>query len=598
MAFVNSLLTFSKFFQTVSAITVIGVLLAISFLLPDNKGNLREAALKLKNIGFGAAIIWVIFSGLTILISLANVLDSSILQVLDLTMLRSYTTQVLLGQSQFFELVVAALIAVIIKNIRRNSYSTLTLMLALLALIAPVFQSHSADSGSHALAVGSLVIHVIAISLWVGGLIAIGMLAENDRSIAVNRFSSLALWSAITVAFSGAISAWIRLNFKAAIGTLYFNLIILKIIATLILIYLGFLHRKNLSKNVINWVAFIKLATIEVGIMIFAVAIGAWLNTNQPPERGKVLANPLGFELDGFFFGGSLIALALYVKGILIMKKRGDKWPTYRALLFISSLLLINFATSSGIGIFPTYKFSDHMIAHMILGMIAPIGIVLSAPVTLALRTLPSNKSIDEFGARGLLLSLLHSKYAKIISHPIIALAIFDGSLFVLYFTPIFGDLMSNHIGHLLMNIHFILAGALFYHVVIGVDPNPFHPPFIVKIAILLAAMSIHAFFSVALMSASTLLDGGYYLSQGNIFEIDLLTDQQLGGAIGWAMSEVPVLLALIAVFIFWMREDRNEAARIDRNSERLLAMGKSDELGDYNKYLADLARRDQGIDE
>ena len=86
------------------------------------------------------------------------------------------------------------------------------------------------------------------------------------------------------------------------------------------------------------------------------------------------------------------------------------------------------------------------MLAHMVLGMIAPIGIVLSAPITLALRTLPSNKASGEFGSRGLLLSLLHSKYAKVISHPITALAIFDGSLFVLYFTPLFGNLMANHV--------------------------------------------------------------------------------------------------------------------------------------------------------
>ena len=46
------------------------------------------------------------------------------------------------------------------------------------------------------------------------------------------------------------------------------------------------------------------------------------------------------------------------------------------------------------------------------------------------------------------------------------------------------------------------------------------------------------------------------------------------------------------------MRDDRNEAARIDRSSDRALAMGKNDELGDYNQYLAELSRRDQGRNE
>ena len=598
MAFVNSALTFSKFFQTISAIVVIGVLLCFSFLIPDDKGRIKGSLLDLRRIGFYSAIIWSVFSLLIILASLANVLGVSIDQVFDQTMLRSYTTQVILGQSQLFQLLIAVVISISFLKITKNSISTIFLILAITGLVAPVFQSHSPDAGSHAIAAGSLVIHVIAISFWVGGLIAIGMISEGDRQIAVNRFSTLALWAAIAVTLSGLVNAWVRLNFKAAIGTLYFNLILLKLIATGILIYLGYLHRKNLMKNTIDWKAFFRLATFEIGVMIFAVAVGAWLNTNQPPDRGKVAPNLLGFEPDALFAGGSILFVALYLKGMAVLRHRGDTWPKYRLVFLITSLLLINWATSSGLGLYPTFKFSDHMIGHMILGMIAPIGIVLAAPITLALRTLPSNKVSGEFGTRGLLLSFLHSRYAKVISHPISALAIFDGSLFVLYFTPLFGNLMSNHVGHLFMNLHFILAGVLFYHVIIGIDPNPFNPPYIVRLAILLAAMSIHAFFSVALMSARTLLDGGYYLAQGNPFELDLLTNQQLGGAIGWAMSEIPILIALIAVFIKWMRDDRNEAARIDRSSDRALAMGKNDELGDYNQYLAELSRRDQGRNE
>ena len=598
MALVDTLLTLSKFFQLVSALVVIGLLLAFSFLLPDDNGKLRKNQLDLRKIGSAAAIAWTVFSGTLILVSLANVLGTSIAQVIDPTMLRSYTTQVVLGQSQLFEFIAAVIIAIFFSRVTKSSHSAILLLAAITALIAPVFQSHSAEAGSHALAVGSLVIHVIAISLWAGGLIAVGLIEESDRQIAVIRFSKLALWAAIAVTASGAISAWVRLNFVSAIGTIYFNLIVIKSIATLVLIYFGARHRKNLANKVIDWREFSKLAIIEVAIMVFAVAIGAWLNSNQPPQRSVPINSTLGIEIDGFFLGGSLLAIALYLSAMNVLRKRGDRWPKFRFALFLISVLAINYASSSGLGLYPTYKFSDHMITHMVMGMIAPIGIVLSAPITLALRTLPSNKASGEFGSRGLLLSLLHSKYAKVISHPITALAIFDGSLFVLYFTPLFGNLMANHVGHLFMNLHFILAGVLFYHVVIGVDPNPFNPPFIVRLAILLAAMSIHAFFSVALMSTTTLIDGGYYLSLGNPFEIDLLSNQQLGGAIGWAMSEIPVLIALVAVFIMWMRADRNEAARIDRKSARSIAMGKNDDLGDYNKYLADLARRDQESNE
>ena len=127
--------------------------------------------------------------------------------------------------------------------------------------------------------------------------------------------------------------------------------------------------------------------------------------------------------------------------------------------------------------------------------------------------------------------------------------------------------------------------------VIVGGDPNPNRPPNVVRMVILFAAMSIHAFFSIALMSATTLMDGGYYTSIGNPLQLNLLEDQYKGGAIGWAMGEIPILIALTAAFIQWMREDRKETERIDRKAARASAMGESDDLAKYNQYLAELAR-------
>ena len=95
-------------------------------------------------------------------------------------------------------------------------------------------------------------------------------------------------------------------------------------------------------------------------------------------------------------------------------------------------------------------------------------------------------------------------------------------------------------------------------------------------------------------MSSTTLLDGGYFAQLKAPWISDLLADQHLGGAVGWAMGEIPILLALIATFIQWVRDDSKEAKRIDKNTERLAAMGQPDELAEYNTYLAQLAERDR----
>jgi putative copper resistance protein D len=301
-----------------------------------------------------------------------------------------------------------------------------------------------------------------------------------------------------------------------------------------------------------------------------------------------------GYEPDAFMIGLLIIAVALYIKGVMILTKRGDKWPVGRTISFALGIAVIDFATSGGLGLYAHFSFSYHMIAHMLLGMVAPIGLVLGAPITLALRTLPQGRTPSERGIRGSLLAALHSKAGVFYTNPIVALLIFDGSLFALYFTDLFASMMQSHIGHLFMTLHFLAAGFLFFSAVIGVDPNPRKIPYLVQIVVLFTAMSIHAFFSVALMSTTTLIDNGYYASLQTPWLTDLLADQKLGGSIGWAMGEIPILIALVATFIQWVRADKKETGRIDRAEDRAAAMGEDDDLAKYNKYLAGLSKLDE----
>jgi putative copper resistance protein D len=489
------------------------------------------------------------------------------------------------------------------------------MFIALAGITAPVFQSHAASSGSHMLVIGSLVIHVIALSLWVGGIFAIAFLSSTDRVIAVPRFSQLALWSAIAVVLSGVINAWARLNFIDAWDSAYARVVVAKSIATIALIGFGYLHRKNLEKkSEINWISFGRLLAVEALIMGITVVMGTWLSSNASPDRpGKQEFNAalsivgintpgeptlsrvlFGYEPNSLIIGVLVLLVALYIKGVVVLTKRGDKWPVGRTVAFALGISAVDFATSGGLGLYANFSFSYHMISHMVIGMIAPIGLVLGAPITLALRTLPQARNPQERGIRGSLIVVLHSRIGIIFTNPIVALIIFDGSLFALYFTDLFAIMMSSHVGHLFMTLHFLAAGYLFFSVIIGVDPNPRKIPHLLRIVVLFAAMSIHAFFSVALMSTTTLIDKGYYASLQTPWVSDLLADQKLGGSIGWAMGEVPILLALIATFIQWMRDDSRESKRLDRNIARSAAMGQPDELADYNLYLQQLAQRDK----
>jgi putative copper resistance protein D len=612
---ISGLLTFFKFTSITSSFLLVGALLAITFLTLDINGKVAQTNFQLRKLAAISSLIWMFSNIAFIVLTLANILNSSISDVVQTNILRSFLTQVPLGQYLFVQLLLSILISIIIPRFNSIGTGTFLLLATLLAIVVPVFQSHSASSGSHLMAIGSLAIHVIALALWVGGVFALAFLAPDSRAAAVPRFSVLALWAAIAVVVSGSANAFIRLNFKEAWSSNYANLVLAKVLLTAGLIAIGYLHRKNLKNLVeIKSSRFIKLVLVEVVIMVFTLVIGSRLASSQPPEResGLTVDRALsivgiktpqpptlsrilfGYEPDALMIGLLVLAVALYIKGVMVLTKRGDKWPVGRTISFAIGISTIDFATSGGLGLYAHFSFSWHMIAHMTLGMIAPIAIVLSAPITLALRTLPQGRNSEERGVRGTLLSALHSRYSSIIVNPVGALVIFDGSLFLLYFTSLFGTLMNTHAGHLFMNIHFLLAGFLFFHVIIGIDPNPKRPPFLVRIVTLLAAMSIHAFFSVALMSSSTLIDSGYFASLQVPWVGDLLADQNKGGAIGWAMGEIPILIALIATFIMWTRDDAREARRIDRSAERMAAMGQPDELAQYNNYLQELADRER----
>ena len=612
---ISSLLTVFKFTSITSSFFLVGALLAITFLTLDINGRVAQTNFELRKLAAIASLIWIFSNLLFIVLTLANILNSSVSDVFKPNILRSFFVQIPLGQYLFAQLLLSILISIIIPRFNSIGTGTLLLLATLIAITIPVFQSHSASSGSHLMAIGSLAIHVIALALWVGGAFALAFLAPEQRAVAVPRFSVMAFWAAIAVVVSGSINAFIRLDFKEAWTSSYSYLVLTKVFLTAGLIAIGYLHRKNLTKlPEIKGPKFLKLIFAEVAIMVITLVIGSRLASSQPPIREDGLGNDralsivgintpqpptlprilFGYEPDALMIGLLVIAVALYIKGVIILTKRGDKWPIGRTISFAIGISAVDFATSGGLGLYAHFSFSWHMIAHMTLGMIAPIAIVLGAPITLALRTLPQGRNSEERGVRGTLLSALHSRYSSIIVNPVGALIVFDGSLFLLYFTSLFGKLMNSHAGHLFMNVHFLLAGFLFFHVIIGIDPNPKRPPFLVRIVTLLAAMSIHAFFSVALMSSSTLIDSGYFAALQTPWVGDLLADQKKGGAIGLAMGEIPILIALVATFIMWTRDDAREARRIDRSAERMAAMGQPDELAQYNKYLKELADRER----
>ena len=599
----------AEYLPIISASLVIGYFFSASLLLPEREGQFLTSE-SYRRLAYFSALTWSFSSALLIITSLREIIGTSF----DLQTLRSYLTQVSLGRLQLLQLLVSLLLVIIIRRVKRNGPAVGALLLALLGLCAPLIESHSGDAGMHGLAIGSIIIHLSALSIWIGVIAGFLMISQEAFMKVNQRWRVIAPWIVISVLASGLLNSWTRMNFRDAFDGDYARILTLKVALVILVLGVAWYLRREALRRAIKT----KLTALEFGFLALTSLVGSWLSRTEPPIRGDIpspedlralgltgLRFPdepnlwrlvISYEADGLMLGALIFVTALYISAVVRLARRGVKWPVGRTIAFALGISAIDFATSGGLGVYANFSFSHHMMAHMVLGMIAPIGIVLGAPITLALRALPSGRDDQERGLRGLLVKALSSKAVVIFSHPIIALAIFDGSLFVLYFTSIFDSLMGSHIGHLLMSLHFLLAGILFFHVIIGIDPRPRQYPHIFRIVILFAAMSIHAFFSISLLSSTTLIGVDYYQSLATPWVSDLLADQRIGASIGWVMGEIPILLSLVATFLQWIRSDEREARRIDRASNRAKAVGEKDELDHYNDYLARLAKRDEEL--
>ncbi|GJF31599.1 membrane protein [Kitasatospora sp. NE20-6] len=300
----------------------------------------------------------------------------------------------------------------------------------------------------------------------------------------------------------------------------------------------------------------------------------------------------LQWSPDWPFLIGAVLALALYTAAAVRLWRRGDRWPVGRLVAWTLGTGTLVLVTCTGLNDYGMVLFSAHMIQHMVLSMFTPILLLLGAPITLALRALRPAGRGNGRGPRELLVALLHSRYVRVVSHPGFTIPLFIASLYALYFSPLFDFLMQYRLGHLAMMVHFLAVGLLFFWPIMGVDPGPHRPGFVMRILELFMGMPFHAFFGVAVMMAT----GPLVTSFGAATAppgTHLLDDQKIAGGITWAFGEIPTAIVLIALTLQWARSEERQARRADRAADR----DGDAELVAYNAYLASLDRRGRAAD-
>lgn len=232
-----------------------------------------------------------------------------------------------------------------------------------------------------------------------------------------------------------------------------------------------------------------------------------------------------------------LLVLVALSAGYLVLAGRRPSeprgWSGWRTVSLLVGAALLTVALVPGALPYPSGDFRGHMQRHLIIGMAAPLFLVLSAPVTLLLRSLPSyyGKVVGR---------CLRSGPMHLLANPATALVLSVGGLAALYFSPLYAAMMNNDVVHNLVHVHFLVAGYLFAWVIAGPDPAPHRPSVPTRLIVLGVAVALHAVMSQMLYA-------------GILVQVPVsAAERQVAGELMYYGGDIAELLLAIALVTTW----------------------------------------------
>lgn len=237
-----------------------------------------------------------------------------------------------------------------------------------------------------------------------------------------------------------------------------------------------------------------------------------------------------------FLVAALILALLLSAYVVAATRKWRSKrqWSLWRTLSFAAGIGLSAIAVSPPLVELAHTDLRGHMIQHLLLGMFAPLGLVLGAPGTLMLRTVPVRMARS-------LIAFLDTLPIRILVHPVTALVLDIGGMYLLYLTPLYAFSTNNPVVHFLVHLHFLISGYLFVWAIAGPDPAPHRPSMRFRLIVLYMGTALHATLG-KLMYA-------YGLPQGTPHD---LNEIQAAAQLMYYGGDLAELLLSVAFFAVW----------------------------------------------
>lgn len=570
-------LPLSRVLMDLAAAVTVGLLLAAVVLAPRRVGTEDERwvmgphAYRWVRAAGWTTLGWLGTAVLSVIYTISDILGQSVGQFIGSPAAWSVALDLEQLQVLLWVVAVTAILAVACRIVLSVRGAAALLLLALFGILPPAFGGHSAGSGSHQLAVSAMLLHVVGVVLWAGGLLALLLtwqLSTSDLRRGVHRYSRLAGWCLVLVAASGMANILGRIGRASALGeTNYGLLVIAKILALAALAGLGLLHRRRtipvLDRG--HRGLFIRLAAVEFVVFAAAIGLAVGLSRTPPPtgapETDTVKAL-LGFPMpdrpnaasllldwlpEPIFFAMTAAAVGFYLAGVRRLRRRGETWPFSRVVAWLSGWTLIVLLTTGGLARYGYVLFSAHLVQHLALVLVVPALLVLGFPVTLALRTLETSSDPCWPGPREWLRSTLRLPLVRFLLRPHVAMGIQATVLAAVYFGGFYEFALRSHAAHLTMSLLVPAAGYVLLWSTTGLDEATYQFRRPHQLALLGAYVAMPALLGLALLRTETAIAESWYLALHRPWGGTALADQHLGGSIAlWAGGATSGLIALV----------------------------------------------------
>jgi cytochrome c oxidase assembly factor CtaG len=278
---------------------------------------------------------------------------------------------------------------------------------------------------------------------------------------------------------------------------------------------------------------------------------------------------------------GLILLAAGYLLGVWrVRTSRGRPWPAGRALAFFLGLGVIAVATQSSIGVYDDVLFSDHMVQHVLLIMVAPPLLVYGRPVTLGL--LSARNPLRAWIKRA-----VRSWVATALTWPPAATALYCAVVASTHTPPVMDLVLGNGAVHDLEHALYLVAGYLFFLPVIGSEPIRWRTSIVTRYLMLLVAMMADSFTGVVFTFQSREVFAPYART-GRTWGPGLVADLHAGGLVMLAGSDAAMAAVALGLAVRFVRDSLRGAAR---EAARPAGPGGADaRLAAYNAYLRDLS--------